>query len=67
MSSKEMTRRDFLKAMAGSSLFMTLPFSGGCPEWQNFEVPLVKDPDDSYAIKRAIEMIGGLDFLNPGG
>lgn len=63
---REITRREFFKVVAGSSLLMTLPMSGGCPGLKGVTVSLVKDPDDSYALKRAIEMVGGLDFLKPG-
>jgi len=66
MNCKEKTRREFLKVVAGSSLLMTLPISWGCPRTQRIAVSLVKDPDDSYTLKRALEMVGGLDFLKPG-
>jgi len=29
-------------------------------------VALIKDPDPAYMIERAIELVGGLDFLSPG-
>ena len=66
MNPRGINRRDFLKAIAKSSLLMSLPMSGGCAGWQSIPVSLVKDPDGPYAIRRAIEMIRGLDFLKPG-
>lgn len=66
MNGREITRRDFLKVVGGSSLLLTLPITGGCPGWQGVAVSLVKDPDDSYAISQAIELVGGLDFLATG-
>ena len=66
MNRREMTRREFLKIVGSSSMLMTLPMSGGCLNWQGFTVSLVKDPDDSYAVRKSLDMIEGLDFLNSG-
>lgn len=66
MNSALINRREFLKAVAGSSVLMSLPWSGGCTGGQTAAVSLVSNPDPSYAIRRAIEMIRGLDFLRPG-
>jgi uncharacterized protein (DUF362 family) len=66
MNCKNTTRREFLKAVAGSSLLMALPMSWGCQQTQGVAVSLVKDPDDSYALKRALQLVGGLSFLKPG-
>lgn len=59
-------RRDFLKTVARSSVLMSLPLSGGCSGWGAAAVSLVSNPDPSYAIRRAIAMVRGLDFLRPG-
>ena len=66
MSGKIITRREFLKMMGASSLLMSLPMSAGCPLQQAVRVSLVKDSDDAYAIRRAIELAGDLDFLASG-
>ena len=66
MDRKKTTRREFLKFLGGSSLLMMLPMSEGCLDWQGYPVSLVKSNDDSYSINRALDMIGGLDFLNSG-
>jgi uncharacterized protein (DUF362 family) len=66
MSRTGMTRREFLRVVGTSSLALALPMSGGCPARQAFAVSFVKASDDAYALKRAIDLVGGLDFLNPG-
>jgi uncharacterized protein (DUF362 family) len=66
MDRKETTRREFLKILGGSSLLMMLPMSEGCLDLQGYPVSVVKNTDDSYSIKRALDMIGGLDFLKSG-
>jgi uncharacterized protein (DUF362 family) len=66
MNDKVITRRDFFKIVGSSSLLLTLPMNRGCLVLQATKVSLVKNPDDSYAIKRAVELAGGFDFLNPG-
>lgn len=66
MSDMGITRRELLKVLGTSSLLFSLPINVGCPLPQITRVSLVKNPDDSYAIKRAIELAGGLDFIIPG-
>ena len=66
MNWREITRREFLRIVGSSSLFMTLPLSGGCLDVRDYAVSMVKDGDDAYSIRRALDLIGGLDFLRPG-
>jgi uncharacterized protein (DUF362 family) len=66
MSKNIITRREFLKTISISPFLVSLPMNQGCFLQQPVEVSLVKDTNDSYAIKRALELIGGLDFLNIG-
>ena len=79
MSSDKFNRREFLKFIGCSSLFLTFPIMGGCGEEESETnnsqnnaddtysiVALVKDSDESYAVKRALELAEGLDFLSPG-
>ena len=66
MDWRKITRREFLRIVGSSSLFMTLPLSGGCLNVRDYAVSMVKDADDAYSIRRALDLIGGLDFLKPG-
>lgn len=80
MNSDKITRREFLKITGCSSLFLTLPMIVGCGgqaqetntaagmalDSTSYTVSLVKSFDESYAITRAIELAGGLDFISPG-
>ncbi len=69
MSIDKIDRRKFLKLVGCSSLLLTLPIIEGCQEKQpktTSQVSLVKDSDETYALNRAIELVGGLDFLSPG-
>jgi uncharacterized protein (DUF362 family) len=66
MDRKETTRREFLKILGGSSILMMLPMSEGCIDQQGYAVSLVKNTDVSYSIKKALDMIGGLDFIKSG-
>ncbi|MCX5894303.1 MAG: DUF362 domain-containing protein, partial [Proteobacteria bacterium] len=68
MSQNNLDRREFLKLLGCSSLLLSLPTGSGCrgPATTSVSVSLVKNPDDAYSVKRAIELAGGLDFLHPG-
>ena len=66
MSSNTVTRREFLQKVSLSPLLLSLSLNPGCFLQQPVTVSLVKDTDDSYAIQRALELIGGLDFLHIG-
>jgi uncharacterized protein (DUF362 family) len=70
MSIDKIERREFLKLMGCSSLLLILPTIEGCQEREQpkttSQVSLVKDSDERYALNRAIELVGGLDFLSPG-
>ena len=70
MSINKINRREFLKLAGFSSLLFTFPGAEGCRDEQQPKttstVSLVKDSDESYAVARAIELAGGLDFLSPG-
>jgi uncharacterized protein (DUF362 family) len=61
-------RRAFLKLLGYSSLVYSLPIQQGCKDKIKTPIPvsLVKDSDDAYAIRRAIELVNGLDFLKHG-
>ncbi|MGA1869415.1 MAG: DUF362 domain-containing protein [bacterium] len=68
------SRRQFIKLVGYSSLILSQPIGGGCGSRPSqtksdttfFTVSLVKDTDESYAIDRAIELAGGLNFILPG-
>jgi len=60
------TRREFLKIAGASSLAVTLPLNHGCFVRQNVSVSMVKHSDDTYALKRAVQLAGDFQFLNPG-
>ncbi|MGA1824175.1 MAG: DUF362 domain-containing protein [bacterium] len=75
MSAHTLSRRQFLKLIGYSSLVLTQPVvGGGCwnePSQEDsdpttYTVALVKNSDESYAIERAIELAGGLDFIAAG-
>jgi len=75
MDNRDFNRREFLRLLGVSSLCFTLPLAGGCDEQTGKENPgdaagntvaLVKNGDDAYALSRAIELAGGLDFIAPG-
>jgi len=66
MRSNIITRREFLIKASLSPLLLSLSINQGCFLQQPVTVSLVKDTDDAYALKRAIELIGGLDFLKMG-
>lgn len=58
-----------MQLLGSSSLFLTIPFVSGCvvPEQQKTAtVSMVKNLDHAYAIRKAIELAGGLDFISPG-
>ena len=61
-------RRTFLKLLGWSSLLITVPGTTACID--NIKKPvhaaLVKSSDDRYSLRRAIELIDGLDFITPG-
>jgi len=66
MSSKIITRREFLQKVSLSPILLSLSLNPGCLLQPPVTVSLVKDTDDSHAIRRALELIGGLDFLHVG-
>jgi uncharacterized protein (DUF362 family) len=61
-------RREFLKLAGCSPLVLTLSLTPACEESNGIasKVALVKNSDESFALARAIELAGGLDFLAPG-
>jgi uncharacterized protein (DUF362 family) len=62
-------RREFLKLLGYSSLLLSVPLLPGC-EYAGVRIPgsaaLVKNTDDAYALRRAIQLVDGLSFLKPG-
>ena len=69
MSPDKFDRREFIKLVGCSSLLLALPGIEGCreePTETTYQVSLVKDSDEAYALNKAIELVGGLDFLSPG-
>jgi len=66
MSAKIITRREFLQKVSLSPFLLSLSLNLGCFLQQPVTVSIVKDTDDAYALQRALELIGGLDFLHPG-
>jgi uncharacterized protein (DUF362 family) len=62
-------RREFLKLLGYSSLLLGVPLLPGCDDAgvkTPGSVALVKNSDDAYALRRAIQLIDGLSFLKPG-
>lgn len=69
MSPDKFDRREFLKLVGCSSLLLALPGIEGCreePPDTTYQVSLVKDSDENYTLNKAIELVGGLDFLSQG-
>jgi len=69
MSPDKFDRREFLKLVGCSSLLLALPGIEGCreePPETTYQVSLVKDSDETYALNKSIELVGGLDFLSQG-
>lgn len=66
MSTPTINRREFLKAVSLSPCLLALSLNQGCTLPQPVTVSLVKDSDDGYALRRSLELIGGLDFIKPG-
>ena len=66
MSRNIITRREFLKTISISPFLVSLSMSQGCFLQEPVKVSLVKNASDSYALKRALELIAGLDFINIG-
>jgi uncharacterized protein (DUF362 family) len=61
-------RRTFLKLMGWSSLAFTVPGTTACINKNKTPVyaALVKTADDDYSLRRALDLIDGLDFVRPG-
>jgi uncharacterized protein (DUF362 family) len=61
-------RRTFLKLLGWSSLALTVPGTTACTDIIKTPVQaaLVKNSDDGYSLKRALDLIDGLDFVRPG-
>ena len=62
-------RREFLKLLGYSSLLLSVPLLPGCEDAgvkTPGSVALVKNSDDAFALKRAIQLVDGLSFLKPG-
>ncbi len=62
----KINRREFLKTIGSSPFLLSLPAALGCDAGGTHTASLVKHTDDYYAIRQAVDMVGGFEFLNPG-